>query len=85
MVALGFTFYVLQLLYLGFLLITAGSADTEPFQSAIFRHFALGISLAASVAVFALFYHRQCDRQLGRSACGGDFHKRVPDDRRGGV
>ena len=57
-VALGFSFYVLQLLYLGFLLLVAGRTDTEPAQSAGFRHVAAGISLAVSVIAFAIFYRR---------------------------
>ncbi len=59
LIALGFSFYVLQLLYLGFLLVVAGKADTEPFETAGFRHVALGISVAAAVIVFAAFYRRQ--------------------------
>ncbi len=58
LIALGFSFYVLQLLYLGFLLAVAGKADTEPFETARFRHVALGISVAAAVAGFVLFYRR---------------------------
>jgi hypothetical protein len=59
LIALGFSFYVLQLLYLGFLLIKAGRADTEPFETAGFRHVALGISVAVSIVAFGLFYRRQ--------------------------
>ncbi len=58
LIALGFSFYVLQLLYLGFLLAVAGKADTEPFETARFRHVAVGISVAVSVIAFALFYRR---------------------------
>ena len=57
-IALGFSFYVLQLLYLGFLLIKAGRADTEPFETAGFRHVALGISVGVSVVAFAIFYRK---------------------------
>ena len=59
LIALGFSFYVLQLLYLGYLVAVAGRADTEPGQSAAFRHTALAISVAVSGAAFALFYRRQ--------------------------
>ena len=57
--ALGVSYYLLQALYLTFLLARAGRADTEPFQTAMFRHVALGISVAAAVVAFAMFYRRQ--------------------------
>ena len=57
--ALGFSFYVLQALYLGVLLAGAGRADTEPAQSAGFRYAALAISLLVAAVVFGLFYRRQ--------------------------
>ncbi len=58
LIALGFSFYVLQLLYLGFLLVVAGRADTEPFETARFRHVAMAISVGVSVIAFLLFYRR---------------------------
>ena len=57
--ALGFSFYVLQALYLGVLLTAAGRADTEPAQSRAFRMAAIGISAVVAAVVFALFYRRQ--------------------------
>jgi hypothetical protein len=68
LIALGFSFYVLQLLYLGFLLIKAGRADTEPFEAAGFRHVALGISVAVSGVAFGLFYRKQSSRRPGSAA-----------------
>ncbi len=57
--ALGFSYYVLLFCYLGLLLATSGRADTEPAQSPLFRHMALGVSAAVAVAAFGLFYRRQ--------------------------
>lgn len=57
--ALGFSYYILLFCYLGFLLATSGRADTEPAQSPLFRHVALGISAMVSLATFWLFYRRQ--------------------------
>ncbi len=71
LIALGFSFYVLQLLYLGVLLIRAGRADTEPFETTGFRHVALAISVAVSVAAFAIFY-----RKLGPTAERRDIFTR---------
>ncbi len=62
-IALGVSFYVLQLLYLGFLLVVAGRADTEPFQSAGFRHTAIFFSLLVAATVFTLFYRRQTQKK----------------------
>jgi len=56
---LGVSFYLLQALYLAFLLVMAGRADTEPFQSAMFRQVALGVSSAVAVVAFGMFYRRQ--------------------------
>ena len=58
-IALGFSFYVLQALYLGFLLVVAGRADTEPFESAKFRYVALAVSFLIAALVFGLFYRKQ--------------------------
>ena len=57
--ALGFSFYVLQALYLSVLVAQAGRADTQPAQSAALRYAALGVSLLVAAVVFALFYRRQ--------------------------
>ncbi len=59
--ALGFSYYVLLFCYLGFLLATSGRADTEPAQSPLFRHVALGVSAAVALAVFWLFYRKQTE------------------------
>ncbi len=68
LIALGFSFYLLQLLYLGFLLVVAGRADTEPAQSATFRHAAMGVSGAAAVIAFGLFYRKQSSGRPGSAA-----------------
>ena len=57
--ALGFSFYVLQALYLGVLLAVVGRADTQPAQSGSFRYVAVFLSFVVAGLVFGLFYRRQ--------------------------
>ena len=57
-IALGITFYLLLSVSLGIVLLKSGRADVAPAQSAAFRHVALGVSVAAAVVTFVLFYRR---------------------------
>ena len=56
--ALGFTFYLLLSVSLGFVLLRSGRVDTAPALSAEFRHLALAVSGTVAVATFILFYRR---------------------------